>query len=130
MSAPSSPWMRTALSGVSAWVEPSRCDLNAKPSSASSTSEVLPLAVASEYAWNPPESVSIACGQRVKACRPPRAAIASAPGRSIRWYVLPRTIRAPVDATSPGASVLTLPCVPTGMKVGVSTGPCGVSRTA
>ncbi len=49
--------------------------------------------------------------------------MASAPGRSIRWYVLPRTMRAPVDATSPGVSVLTLPCVPTGMNVGVSTGP-------
>ena len=87
-------------------------------------------AVESEYAWKPPESVSIACGQRVNACSPPSAAMASAPGRSNRWYVLPRTMRAPVDGHLAGVSVLTLPCVPTGMNVGVSTGPCGVSSTA
>jgi hypothetical protein len=40
--------------------------------------------------------------------------------------VLPSTIFAPVAATSPGVSVFTLPCVPTGMKVGVGTSPCGV----
>ena len=41
----------------------------------------------------------------------------------MRWYVLPRTTRAPVEATSLGVSVFTLPCVPTGMNVGVSTSP-------
>ena len=50
----------------------------------------------SEYAWKPPESVSIACGQRVNACSPPSAR--DQPRRragACRWYVLPRTMRAP-----------------------------------
>ena len=56
----------------------------------------------SENAWKPPESVSIACGQRVKRVQARRArAIASRRrGAAIRWYVLPRTMRAPVAATS------------------------------
>src|SRR5262245_35299096 len=33
---------------------------------------------------------------------------------------------APVARTVPGASALTVACVPTGMKAGVVTGPCGV----
>src|SRR5215813_6268163 len=33
---------------------------------------------------------------------------------------------APVAGTVPGASAFTVACVPTGMKAGVATGPCGV----
>src|SRR5712671_2221979 len=33
---------------------------------------------------------------------------------------------APVARTVPGASAFTVACVPTGMKAGVATGPCGV----
>ena len=40
---------------------------------------------ASDITWKPPESVSIGPFQPVKACRPPSAAMRSAPGRSIRW---------------------------------------------
>ena len=39
---------------------------------------------AKDITWKPPESVRIACGHFMKACRPPSAAIRSAPGRSIR----------------------------------------------
>ena len=79
-----------------------------------------------ENAWNPPESVSMARGHFVNPWSPPWAAMVSGPGLSQRWYVLPRTICAPVLATSSTVSVFTLPCVPTGMKVGSSTTAFGV----
>ena len=59
-------------------------------------------------------------------CRPPWAATRSAPGRSIRWKVLPSTISAPVSATDCGSMAFTVPPVPSGMKAGVSTVPCAV----
>ncbi len=59
-------------------------------------------------------------------CRPPSAATRSAPGRSIRWKVLPSTISAPVSATDCGSIAFTVPAVPTGMKAGVSIVPCAV----
>ena len=37
-----------------------------------------------------------------------------------------RIICAPVSRSRPASTPLTVPCVPTGMKAGVSTGPCGV----
>ena len=37
-----------------------------------------------DITWKPPESVSIGPFQPVKRCKPPRAAMRSAPGRSIR----------------------------------------------
>ncbi len=97
------------------------------PSSLGATSFSLEL---SENAWKPPESVSIACAHFVKPWRPPCSATTSSPGRSHRWYVLPRTTRAPVDATSSIDSAFTEPCVPTGMNVGRSTSPCGVREHA
>src|SRR5215470_17077987 len=38
-------------------------------------------------------------------------------------------ISAPVSRTSSGESPLTVPCVPTGMKAGVCTRPCGVTNS-
>src|SRR5262245_11221456 len=76
--------------------------------------------------WKPPESVRIGSGQFMNLCKPPSAAMRSAPGRNMRWYVFPRTISVPVSRTVSGASPFTVPCVPTGMKAGVSTRPCGV----
>ncbi len=49
--------------------------------------------------WKPPESVRMARGQAMNLCSPPSAAIRSAPGRSARWYVLPRMICAPSRST-------------------------------
>ena len=43
--------------------------------------------------------------------------------------MLARIMEAPTSATSRGESVLTAPSVPTGMKAGVSTDPCGVKNT-
>ena len=123
MSAPICPCTCMATSGVSTRFDPSRCDRNVKPSS-----DVVRRSER-ENAWKPPESVSIACGHREKRCRPPALAMISGPGRNHRWYVLPSTTRAPVAATSAGTSVLTDPCVPTGMNVGVGTSPCGVVST-
>nr|WP_207956389.1 hypothetical protein [Rubrobacter marinus] len=40
--------------------------------------------------------------------------------------MLPSTTPAPAERRSPGVSPFTVPFVPTGMKVGVSTSPCGV----
>jgi hypothetical protein len=54
MSAPSCPCTFIATSGERAWREPSRCDLKTKPSSLRVRRS------ASEKAWKPPESVSIA----------------------------------------------------------------------
>ncbi len=42
--------------------------------------------------------------------------------------MLARTISAPSDRTSSGVSPVTEPRVPTGMKAGVSTRPCGVVK--
>jgi len=39
---------------------------------------------ASDITWKPPESVSIGPFQPVNLCRPPSAAMRSAPGRSIK----------------------------------------------
>ena len=39
----------------------------------------------SDITWKPPESVSIGPFQPVNFCKPPNAAMRSAPGRSIRW---------------------------------------------
>ena len=60
--------------------------------------------------------------------RPPASRTSSAPGRKYRWYVLPRMISAPSSSSSSGVIALTVPCVPTGMKTGVSTSPCGVYK--
>ena len=51
----------------------------------------------------------------------------SSPGRRARWKVLARIIRVPVATSWSGVSPLTVAWVPTGMKAGVSTVPCGVS---
>ena len=82
----------------------------------------------SEKAWNPPESVSIARGHRVKPWSPPSDDTMSGPGRSHRWYVLPSMIWAPVDATSSAVRPFQVPppvrtfkvdsSVPSGCKVG------------
>ena len=67
----------------------------------------------------------MACGQRVKPCRPPsavdhlRARGGATGGRCCRGRPWRRC-----EATSSGSSVFTLPWVPTGMKIGVSTSPC------
>ena len=80
--------------------------------------------------WKPPLSVRIGPSQPMNACRPPSAATVCSPGRSARWYVLARIICAPVSRSRPGSTPLTVPCVPTGMKAGVSTTPCGVVKRA
>jgi hypothetical protein len=71
--------MRTASSGERWWRAPSRCERNVNPSSEASTFP------SSEKAWKPPESVSVACGQRMKAWSPPSRATSSGPGRIQRW---------------------------------------------
>src|SRR5690348_2135673 len=65
----------------------------------------------------------------MNACRPPARAISSSPGRRCRWYVLPRMISAPTSSRSRCVSAFTAPRVPTGMKHGVCTSPCGVVNT-
>jgi hypothetical protein len=79
MSEPSSVWISTARSGVSSTRAPSRWERKVTPLSSTLRSSE------SDMTWKPPESVRIACGQFMKRCNPPSAAIRSAPGRSIRW---------------------------------------------
>src|SRR5581483_5234562 len=64
--------------------------------------------------------------QAMNRCRPPSAAIRSAPGDSMRWNVFPRTMQNPSPATSTAVSDRTLPRVASGMNAGVSTTPDGV----
>ncbi len=67
-----------ARSGVSSTMAPSRCERNVTPCSSSRRS------ADSDITWKPPESVRIGSGQFMNLCRPPSAAMRSAPGRSIR----------------------------------------------
>ena len=78
MSEPSSAWISIARSGVSATMAPSRWERNVTPLSSILRN------CASDITWKPPESVRIGPGQFMNVCRPPSAAMRSAPGRSIR----------------------------------------------
>ena len=78
MSAPSRFWISIARSGDSATIAPSICERNVTPFSSSLRN------ADSDMTWKPPESVRIGCGQFMNVCRPPSAAMRSAPGRSIR----------------------------------------------
>ena len=108
-------WISIARSGVSRWVEPSRCDVKVTPSSSTRRRS------ARLKTWKPPESVRIGPSQAMNRCSPPRRAIRSAVGRRFRWYVFPRIICAPAARRSPGVSAFTVAWVPTGMNWGVST---------
>src|SRR3954471_18332655 len=65
----------------------------------------------------------------MKRCRPPISLTISSPGLRCRWYALARIIEAPIWLRSSGSRAFTVASVPTGMKAGVSTGPCGVEKT-
>ena len=101
--------------------EPSMWELNSTPSS-----RIL-RRCPREKTWKPPLSVRIGPSQPMKRCKPPQAATMSLPGRSIRWYVLARIIPTRSSCRSLGSRVLTVACVPTGMKAGVWTTPCVVA---
>ena len=78
MSAPSSRCTSIERSGDNSTFMPSMCERNV-------TARSLTLRRSdSDITWKPPESVSIGPFQPVKVCRPPSAAMRSAPGRSIR----------------------------------------------
>src|SRR4249919_2664315 len=68
----------------------------------------------------------MACGQFMNLCRPPSAAMRSAPGRSMRWYVLASTMSAPLARRASEVMPFTVACVPTGMNAGVATMPWAV----
>ena len=78
MSEPSSRCTSMARSGDSSTLAPSICERKVTRGSLTLRS------CASDITWKPPESVSIGPFQPVKSCRPPSAAMRSAPGRSIR----------------------------------------------
>ena len=90
-------------SGVSRTSLPSTGERNRTPSS------VILRILARLKTWNPPESVRIGRDQCMKRCRPPSSSMSSAPGRSMRWKVLPRTISAPRPSSSSGVIALTVP---------------------
>ena len=92
----STRWICIDSSGVRNSRSPFTGDENATPSS--STRRSGPRL----KTWKPPESVRIGRSQPMNRCRPPWAAMTSRPGRSHRWNVLPRTIRAPRSASSRG----------------------------
>src|SRR5690349_12232334 len=73
--------------------------------------------------WKPPESVRIGLVQASKRCSPPNCLSTSSPGRIHKWKVLPRMIWAPISSSERGVTPLTVPYVPTGMKMGVCTTP-------
>ena len=78
MSEFSSRWISMARSGVSSNLAPSICERKVTPCSVTLRN------CASDITWKPPESVSIGPFQVVNFCRPPSAAIRSAPGRNIK----------------------------------------------
>ena len=59
--------------------------------------------------WKPPESVRMGRCQPLKPCSPPSFSITVVPGRSHRWKVLPRMMRAPTASRSAGDMPLTAP---------------------
>ena len=78
MSEPSSRCTSIERSGDSSTLAPSICERKVTAFSLTLRNS------ASDITWKPPESVSIGPFQPVKLCRPPSAAMRSAPGRSIR----------------------------------------------
>lgn len=110
-------WICIDTSGDRNSLSPLIGDANVTPSS------VILRRSPSENTWKPPESVRIGLFQPMKPCRPPCASIVSRPGRSHRWNVLPRMIWALISCSSRGWIAFTVPYVPTGMKIGVSTTP-------
>ena len=78
MSEPSSRCTSIERSGDSSTLAPSICERKVTACSVTLRSSD------SDITWKPPESVSIGPFQPVNVCRPPSAAIRSAPGRSIR----------------------------------------------
>ena len=78
MSAPSSDWISMARSGVRSTMVPSMCERKVTPLS------LILRSSDSDMTWKPPESVRIGPFQFMNLCRPPSAAMRSAPGRSIR----------------------------------------------
>ena len=79
MSEPSSRCNSIARSGDSSKLKPSMCERKVTALSLTLRN------CASDITWKPPELVSMGPFQPVKVCKPPRAAMRSAPGRSIRW---------------------------------------------
>ena len=121
MSAPIRCWMSMLSSGVQKCAEPSTIERNATPSS-------LTLTVSARLkTWKPPESVSVVPLQPMNRFRPPADSTTSTPGRRNRWYALESTVCAPSSARREGRTPFTVARVPTGMKSGVSTGPCAVA---
>ena len=78
MSEPSSRCTSIERSGDNSTLVPSMCERKVTAFSLTLRRS------ASDITWKPPESVSIGPFQPVNFCRPPRSAMRSAPGRSIR----------------------------------------------
>ena len=81
--------------------------------------------------WKPPQSVRIGPSQSMKRCSPPSSAIELVAGPQGEVVgVAEDDLRAGVARACSGVRPLTVACVPTGMKTGVSTAPCGVVEPA
>ena len=101
---------------------PSMWDLNIAPISLS-----ILVNFDKDIIWNPPESVKIGSLQFINWCNPPNEKILSTPGLNNKWYVFDKIIWVPDAIKFSRNTALTVPWVPTGMKEGVSTKPCGVT---
>ena len=105
-----------ARSGDSSTMAPSRCERKVTPCSSSLRKSD------SDITWKPPESVRIGSGQFMKACRPPSAAMRSAPGPQHQMIgIAEHDLGAGRRYRPPASSPFTVACVPTGMKAGVCT---------
>eukprot|EP00055_Hartaetosiga_balthica_P012653 m.62187 g.62187 ORF g.62187 m.62187 type:complete len:116 (+) comp8020_c0_seq1:2204-2551(+) len=58
--------------------------------------------------------------QFMNLCKPPTFSIISGPGRVPRWYVFDNMIWHPISSNCFGVTPFIVPCVPTGMNIGVS----------
>mmetsp|Transcript_728 Transcript_728/g.1760 ORF Transcript_728/g.1760 Transcript_728/m.1760 type:complete len:203 (-) Transcript_728:148-756(-) len=94
-------------------------------SSNSTPCSVISASFRSETIWKPPLSVKMLPDHCMKLCRPPHLSSKSQVGRFARWKVLPNRILQPSARMSSEDIPLIVPWVPTGMKTGVNTSPCG-----
>ena len=121
ISAPMIRWISITFSGVNRCLEPSICERNMAPSSCNLRFSER------EKTWKPPLSVRIGRFHVLNLCNPPACSNISNPGRRYKWYVFPKMICALISSSNSVMwTPLTVPCVPTGIKIGVSITPWSV----
>ena len=120
MSEPSAAWISMLSSGVSSIFEPSRWFWKRTPSS------VILRSFASDQTWKPPESVRIGFCQVRESMQTAQFPDQLMPGPQPEVVGISQNdLRAELLQLRRDAGSSPCPACPTGMKIGVSTVPCG-----